>query len=107
MRMKLIIAIVHDEDANKLSLALAKEGFQSTKLASTGGFLRRGNTTILIGIEKEKIDKIFDIIEKTCRTREYSPASSLPSDISAFVPSGVEVGGATVFVLDVDRYITV
>lgn len=60
--MKLVLAIIHDEDAARLTTALNKEGFQVTKLASTGGFLRVGNTTMLIGVEEDRLDEAL----KTC-----------------------------------------
>ena len=56
--MKLVIAIVQDKDSNRLSNALVREGFRATKLASTGGFLRAGNTTFMIGIEDERVHEV-------------------------------------------------
>ena len=60
--MKLVLAIIHDEDAGRLTTALNKEGFQVTKLASTGGFLRVGNTTMLIGVEEDRLDEALKIV---------------------------------------------
>ena len=64
--MKLVIAIVQDTDAPGLTKALLERGFQSTKLASTGGFLREGNTTLLIGLEDEKVPEVLELIKEKC-----------------------------------------
>ena len=70
--MKLIIAVVQDEDSQKLISKLMKSGYGVTKLATTGGFLRSGNTTLLIGVDNEKLDSAMGIIEigrASCRER--------------------------------------
>ena len=106
--MKLLIAIVQDEDATKLISALMSEGYGVTKLATTGGFLRAGNTTLLIGIEDCKLDGAMGVIEKVCKSRKQ--IATTPSPISGttgvYVPYPVEVtvGGATIFVLDVEQF---
>jgi len=108
--MKLVIAIVHDEDAGKLVKKLNDEDFRVTKLASTGGFLKAGNTTLLIGVEKEKVDGVLDVIRMTCNTRrEVTPASTLIGEAGGYLsmPLEVTVGGATVFVIDVEQYMKV
>ena len=64
--MKLIIAIVQDEDAARLVSNLMNEGYSVTKLATTGGFLRAGNTTLLLGVDEEKFQGAMNIIEKVC-----------------------------------------
>ena len=107
--MKLIIAIVQDEDASRLVSSLMSEGYSVTKLATTGGFLRAGNTTLLIGIDNEKLDNVMKIIGNVCKSRKQIATS--PSPISGttgvYVPYPVEVmvGGATVFVLDVAQFV--
>ena len=107
--MKLVIAIVHDDDAADLLDILTENDFRVTKLATTGGFLKSGNTTLLIGVEEEKIKEVLSIIEDTCRVREQIITS--PSPLSGYTrvyipyPVEVEVGGATIFVLDVDQFI--
>ena len=65
-RMKLIIAIVQDEDASRLIGQLMNEGYGVTKLATTGGFLRAGNTTLLVGVEDDRFQGAMDLIEKVC-----------------------------------------
>lgn len=106
--MKLLIAIVQDEDAGKLMTALMNEGIGVTKLATTGGFLKAGNTTLLTGVEIEKLDKAMEIIEKICKSRKQISTAPSPVSNSAggYLPFPVEVvvGGATVFVLDVDQF---
>jgi uncharacterized protein YaaQ len=105
--MKLVVAICHDEDSHDLTRKLSKNEFGVTKLASTGGFLKTGNTTLIIGVEDDEVDKVIDLIEETCQTRkEYTMSSTMMSDVNTFMskPIEVTVGGATVFVLDVDQY---
>ena len=109
--MKLVIAIVQDEDASRLVNQLMKNGFGVTKLATTGGFLRAGNTTLLIGVDDDKLSTVMEIVEKICKSRKQLTAT--PSSVSAMgampgaasYPVEVTVGGATVFVLTVDQFI--
>jgi uncharacterized protein YaaQ len=105
--MKLIIAIVQDEDSSRLVNKLMAEGFGATKLATTGGFLRSGNTTLLTGVDDDKLDKAMGIIESTCKSRkQMAPVHTpVPGAAGMYVPAypvQVTVGGATVFVLDVE-----
>ena len=107
--MKLIIAIVQDEDASRLVGELMNDGFGVTKLATTGGFLRAGNTTLLAGVEDERLQEAMDVIEKVCKSRKQiapSPASmvGMPGTYTPY-PLEVVVGGATVFVLTVDQFV--
>ncbi len=102
--MKLVVAIVHDEDAHDLVLALSESKFGVTKLASTGGFLRSGNTTLLIGVEAGLVEQVLEKIKENCKVRkEITASSAMMSEASGFMtmPMEVTVGGATVFVLDV------
>lgn len=106
--MKLVIAVVQDKDSNRLSDKLVKRGFRATKLASTGGFLKSGNTTFLIGVEEGKVEEVMQIIRDTCRAREQtiSPLSPMSNNVESYitVPVTVQVGGATVFVVDVEQF---
>jgi len=107
--MKLIIAIVQDEDASRLVSKMMDEGFRTTKLATTGGFLRSGNTTLLTGVEDDQLEKVMGIIEQTCKSRtQMAPVHSpMPGTAGMYVPAypvQVTVGGATVFVLDVEQF---
>lgn len=107
--MKLIIAIVQDEDAARLVSNLMNEGYSVTKLATTGGFLRAGNTTLLLGVDEEKFQGAMDVIEKVCKSRKQIATSPSPvaGTTSVYVPYPIEVmvGGATVFVLNVEQFI--
>ena len=107
--MKLIIAIVQDEDASRLISTLMNEGYSVTKLATTGGFLRAGNTTLLLGGEDDRVKGALDVIEKVCKSRKQIATSPSPvagtSGVYAPYPIEVFVGGATVFVLDVEQFV--
>ena len=107
--MKLIIAIVQDEDANHLIGTLLDEGFSATKLATTGGFLKSGNTTLLLGVDDGRLQEALGIIEKVCKSRKQIAASPVTMGDSggmyASFPIEVTVGGATVFVLTVDQFV--
>ncbi len=104
--MKMMVAIVNKDDASIVNSALREEGFTVTKIASTGGFLSSGNTTFLIGTEDDAIDRAIEIIGKFSKKR-VQPA---PLDISAGIgiagsfPTEVTVGGATIFVLNVESF---
>ena len=106
--MKLVVAVVQDQDSNRLSNALTKNNFRATKLASTGGFLRSGNTTFIVGTDDSKIPQLLDIIKDNCRSREQmvSPVSPLGGNADSYIPYPieVEVGGATVFVLPIEQF---
>lgn len=109
--MKLVIAVIHDEDSHRLTEQINKAGFMATKLASTGGFLKTGNTTMLVGVEKERVQEIIDIIKKECKTNKQMsllnpPVAGMPDGYLAY-PIEVTVGGATVFVIDIDQYIKI
>lgn len=107
--MKLVIAIVQDDDAANLVGKLNKEGFRVTKLATTGGFLRAGNTTLLVGVEEDKVDKIISTIKDLCESRKQIITSTSPvtGTTGVYVPFPIEVsvGGATIFVVDVDKFV--
>lgn len=109
--MKLIIAIVQDSDAGNLLDILTEAGFRVTKLATTGGFLKAGNTTLMIGVEEKSVDIVLSRIEEVCKTRDQiiTTPSPVAGSTGAYVPYPVEVevGGATVFVVDVDKFIKI
>lgn len=103
--MKLIIAIVNNDDSAVVSSALTKEGFTVTKLSTTGGFLMVGNTTFLIGADNDKVAKAKSII-KDCsqkRTRVTTTTSGFGTGLREDdFEKEVPVGGAIVFTLDVE-----
>lgn len=108
--MKLIIAIVQDQDAISLIDDLTEENYRVTKLASTGGFLKSGNTTLLTGVEDEDVDRVVSIIERNCKTREITTSllnMTIPGETYIPYPLEVKVGGATLFILDVEQYIRI
>ncbi|MCR4706722.1 MAG: cyclic-di-AMP receptor [Clostridiales bacterium] len=110
--MKLIVAIIQDEDAQRLSDALMEAHFGVTKLATTGGFLRSGNTTLISGVEDDLLSNALAIITKICRSRQQVttvPAAGGGVEGVGFqhFPVQVTVGGATVFVLDVAQFLKV
>jgi uncharacterized protein YaaQ len=106
--MKLVVAIVQDKDSNRLSNALIKECFRATKLASTGGFLRAGNTTFMVGTEDDRVQEALQVIRANCKIREQlvTPVSPMGGTTDSYIPFPVEVqvGGAAVFVLPVERF---
>lgn len=108
--MKMVIAIVQDDDAIDLVETLTEKKFGVTKLATTGGFLKSGNTTLMIGVEDDKVDEVIDIVKGICEKRKEVVVSSPFSGSSEMYmqyPVQVEVGGATVFVIDVDKFIRI
>ncbi len=105
--MKLILAIVSNDDAPAVSTALTKNNFYITRLATTGGFLRAGNTTIIVGTEDEKVEKVIELIGSEAKRRTEIVPSTASYDIGRYAsfPVEVQIGGATIFVLDVDKFI--
>ena len=106
--MKLIIAVVQDKDSAKLLSDLVDNNFRATKLATTGGFLKSGNTTFMIGTEELRVKKALEIIKRNCQSREQliAPVTPMGGNADSYVPYPVEVevGGATVFVMPVDKF---
>lgn len=103
--MKLIVAIVNNDDSNVVASALTKENFMVTKLSTTGGFLMVGNTTFLIGTEDDKVERVKEVIRKhsMVRTHQSKTTESFGQGFSeGALGNEVTVGGATVFVLSVD-----
>lgn len=103
--MKMIMAVVQDKDSPRLAQNLVKAGVRATKLASTGGFLHAGNTTFMIGIADEEVSKVMELIRSSCKSREQvvTPMSPMGNQLESYVPYpvSVQIGGATVFVLEV------
>jgi uncharacterized protein YaaQ len=103
---KLLIVIAADEDADRLLEKMAQAGHPATKISSTGGFLRRGNATILSGVAAEAVDRVLAMVRAECQPRqEYIPVQALPfpGSLASGQPLQVRVGGAIVFVLDIER----
>ncbi len=109
--MKLMICIINDDDVHNLTKELVKNEYRVTKLASTGGFLKSGNTTIFLGVEEDKVDPALKIIENICKVRKELVTSTALSaqgapTLSSF-PIEITVGGATVFIVDVENYVRI
>lgn len=85
--MKLIIAIMRDSDTDVVSSALTSEGFRITSVASTGGFLRRGQTTAMVGVEDDKVEEALELIRSNCTQ-----------------PSPEDVRHTILFVMDVSQF---
>lgn len=104
--MKLIIAIINRDDANSVTRALSKSGFSSTRLSTTGGFLMAGNVTLLIGLEESKVPQALEVIREHSHSRKQMIPATTAVTPNAYAPANVEVtvGGATIFVVDVEQF---
>ena len=103
--MKLVLAIINNDESTLVSSALTSAGFFVTRLSTTGGFLMVGNTTLLIGTEDNRTSEVIAIIEKHCTTRTQTalPTASFGAGMKKeSLPCEVNVGGATIFVLNVE-----
>jgi uncharacterized protein YaaQ len=106
--LKLVIIIAADSDADRLMKELVERGYPATKISSTGGFLHRGNATILSGVDGGEVEEVLALIRELCQARtEYVPVQTLPffgegSTLSE--PVEVRVGGAIVFVVNVEQF---
>ena len=105
--MKLVIAIVNHDDAGAVTQNLAKNGFSSTKLSSAGGFLLAGNSTLLVGVEENQVDEVIRVIGEHSHSRKQMiPAiNEVGMTYLPTMPVEVTVGGATIFVVDVERFV--
>ena len=105
--MKLVMAIVNADDAGAVINNLMKEGFSVTRLATTGGFLKTGNTTVVLGVEEDKLQPALDIIREHSHSRKQliSTTSELGMGFFPSMPTEITVGGATVFVMDIDQFL--
>ena len=105
--MKLIIAIVQDYDVDALLRAVTSARFGATRLASTGGFLRMGNTTVMLCVEDEQVPICLRLVDQVCRTRKDVQLEPSNPEFAEWYAGGlheVTVGGAVVFVAPVSRF---
>lgn len=106
--MKLVVSIVQREDAGTLIDTLTEKGFRATRINTAGGFLKEGNATVLLGVDDAQVDEVLTLIQTSCNTRtQYInplPPVMEPGEFYMPYPVEVQVGGATVFVLNVERY---
>lgn len=94
--MKLAIAIIQDDYVTKVVKTLMSEKIRTTKLSSTGGFLKSGNTTLLIGIDNEKVDHLIELIKSQCKSKKINEGEN-----------EITVGGANIFIMDIDQYLKI
>lgn len=94
--MKLIIAIIQDEYITKVIRTLMENKIRTTKLSSTGGFLKSGNTTLFIGVEDRAVDNVVELIRKECASKKVKSGND-----------EITVGGANLFVMDIDKYMKI
>ena len=105
--MKLVLAIINDDDFDAVMELIKNKGYMATKLASTGGFLHTGNTTLIIGVDDNQVEEVYSIFEQTCKTRTQTIVDDTPyAGMEGYMrfPIKVKVGGATVFILDVEQF---
>jgi uncharacterized protein YaaQ len=106
--VKLVLAIVHNEDAGPLVNALLERNYRATRLHSAGGFLRQSNATVILGVEEEQVDEVITVVRENCtsRTQVVNPMPPImePGEFSMPYPVEVKMGGAVVFVVPVERF---
>jgi uncharacterized protein YaaQ len=106
--MKLVVAIVHNEDAGVLVDVLLEHDYRATRLHSSGGFLKQSNATVIVGVDDAQVDEVISIVRENCnaRTQVVNPMPPImePGEFFMPYPLEVEVGGATVFVVPVERF---
>lgn len=104
--MKLVYAIVNNDDTYAVNKGLQKAGIRATKLSSTGGFLMAGNTTFMICCQDEEVDRVIEVLREHSRKRkQFVPSSAVNEPTGKqSVPVEVTIGGATIFVTDIERF---
>ena len=107
--MKLVLSIINTDDANNVSKALMQSGYQVTKLSTTGGFLSKGNVTFLTGVDDEKVENVIKVIKSKSNKRKQTIPTALSNfgsetTLNSAMPFRVNVGGAIIFVLNVEDF---
>ena len=105
--MKLVFAVVSNSDANHLVEALIKEHQPVTKLVTSGGFLKRKNVTLMLGVEEANLEHVLAVIKANCKSRtEMMPVTGRASEASVYTTHSISIpiGGATIFVVDVEKF---
>ena len=108
--MKLILAIIRDKEASALMESLIDEGFKVTKISSTGGFLKLGNTTLLLGVDEDRLETAMQVIKNSVKssTKSVQPPEHRGAKSGSNIKEPTElpnVGGATIFMVNVDKFI--
>ena len=105
--MKLVVAIIQDRDTDTALDHLSKNNVRVTRIATSGGFIREGNTTLLMGVEDDRVQAAMDILKQVSHRRKmFMPMASGITDTAYGLHNQieVEVGGATIFVFDIDQF---
>jgi uncharacterized protein YaaQ len=106
--MKLIMAIINGADEKAVTNEMMKEGYYVTKLAGTGGFLRAGTATLISAVNNERVEGALEILKRVGKGRKYDlakvPSSSRQLAQEFFEKTEIVVGGATVFVLNIEQF---
>ena len=106
--MKMILAIVNNDDSRTLLDRLMRRGFSATVTSSSGGYLRVGNTTIFCGVEDDQVEEVLGLIREGCpnRIQYVTPLPPVMEPGEVHIPTPIEkhVGGATIFVMNVERF---
>jgi uncharacterized protein YaaQ len=106
--VKLLISVINRDDTYPLLDALVDKEYQATVISTMGGFLREGNATLLIGVQDEQVPEVLALIEANChaRVRYVSPFPPVLESEGAYMspPMEIQVGGAVVFMLDLERF---
>jgi uncharacterized protein YaaQ len=108
--MKLVIAIVQDYDTDRLLRGISEAGLRATRIASTGGFLRMGNTTVFLGVSDDQVSTCLSVLEQACKSRIERMPAELVDELGYFGPgtvTEVTTGGAVVFVVPVSRFVRI
>jgi uncharacterized protein YaaQ len=106
-KLKLILATIQDADAERVVKELTAQGDRVTRIGSTGGFLQQGNTTLLLGLQEDRVDSVLTMLRRVCQHRTaFVPvaAAPAPNNVALYNYLEVEVGGAIAFVLDVEQF---
>lgn len=104
--MKMIVAIISNDDANRVQKVFVENGLIATRLSTTSGFLRARNATFLLGVEDDLVDSTLNLIEQYTKKRKAIVPNTIVNEFGAFssLPIEVEVGGATCFIIDIEKY---
>lgn len=103
--MKLVLAVINNTDARETAAALTKAGYPATVTDSYGGFLGKKNSILLSGVEDRRVDAVIEIIRETTRDEQVEVTAAENGAAQYRLPPHVKVGGAAVFLLDVDRFV--
>lgn len=108
--MKLVVAIVQDYDCDRLLSAVTEADLRATRIASTGGFLRTGNTTVLLGVPDDQVDYCLEVIQRNCKARIERREDDAVGEYGEWAVPGiceVTIGGAVAFVLSVEKFVRI